>query len=474
MTERIPKMALIGLAALVPLVLVYVAYSRPGYFSSQTYLGGLLLCEFLFAALWMYRRVFFPLILMAFLFAGISLPLGSFWTMGRWVFLAVGALAGTVIALKHRSHRIVGFHAMAVFTVLAALVSAAVCRYTGLSLLKVLSLLLLFLYGATGARLAVTGREKQFFNGLLIGCELFVGAIAVLYVLGIQAMGNPNSLGAVMAVVGAPILLWGSMLDDGSFAHHRRLLLCGIALLLTMHSHSRAGISAAFLSCGLLCVCLRRYKLLVQGIGIILIAITASAIVDPDGFSRTASALTESFLYKDKDPNLGVLHSRQSPWEGAIDSIHKHFWFGTGFGITDNGQDASAHLSVFETGEMATRENGSSYLAILTWVGMAGAIPFFLLLLALMGKILRTLLWMLNTGNAAHPAIPLAMVLFAGLLHAGLEDWLFAPGYYLCVFFWSVAFILADVAPWAPLPSFSLPWRTTLLRHAAGSIAPSR
>jgi hypothetical protein len=33
------------------------------------------------------------------------------------------------------------------------------------------------------------------------------------------------------------------------------------------------------------------------------------------------------------------------------------------------------------------------------------------------------------------------------LVHAAFEDWLFAVGYYLCVFFWSLAFIMVDVLP---------------------------
>ena len=39
------------------------------------------------------------------------------------------------------------------------------------------------------------------------------------------------------------------------------------------------------------------------------------------------------------------------------------------------------------------------------------------------------------------------MVVLAGLLHAGFEDWLFAVGYYLTVFFWVAAFLLMDVLP---------------------------
>jgi hypothetical protein len=459
---------MIGGAVFVPLVLAWFAYSRPGYFN-QTYLGGIFLLEFLLAALVMYRRVFFPLVIGAFLFAGLNLPLGSFWTAGRWVFLGVGALAGTVIMLKDRSHRIGGFHVLAFFAILAALVSAAVCRYTWFSLLKVLSLFLLFLYATTGARLAVAGREGRFFTGLLAGCELLVAAMAVFYLAGIQVMGNPNSLGAVMGVAVAPTLLWGSLLDESPSVRYRRLLLCGIALYMVYYSESRAAIAAAFLSCGVLCLALRRYKLLAQGMCIIVILMAASAILDPQAMPNLADAV----MYKGKDPGLGLLASRQTPWQGAMEIIHKHFWFGSGFGITDTGEDASAHLGSFRTIEGTSRENGSSYLTIVTWVGIAGVAPFLLLVLALVGKIIRTLLWMLNTENPCHPAVPLAIVTFSGLVHSGLEDWLFAPGYYLCVFFWSMAFILVDCAPQAPLPSFSAPWRARVAQTAS-SFAPSR
>jgi hypothetical protein len=33
------------------------------------------------------------------------------------------------------------------------------------------------------------------------------------------------------------------------------------------------------------------------------------------------------------------------------------------------------------------------------------------------------------------------------MVHAFFEDWLFAVGYYICVFFWALAFILLDFAP---------------------------
>ena len=477
-TERIPKAALIGGAAVLCLPLfAFLAYVRPGYFTSPVDLGGLALLECLFAGICLYRRVFFPLVIVSFLLAGISLPVGGGWIAIRWLVLGAGALVGSFIMLKERCHHFVFFHGLAVFAILSALVSAAVSRYQGLALLKAVSLSLLFIYTGTGARLAVTGRENRFFNGLLTSCEVFVGSMAVLYFLGIEAMGNPNSLGAVMGVVAAPVLLWGTLLDQNRLAYHRRQIFFVISLYLTFHSHSRAGLAAALFSCGVLCLALRRYKMIGRGVVIILILTASSAIFDPQAFSRTLASLNSDIIYKGKDPGSGVFASRQSPWEGATQSIRSHLWFGSGFGTTDNGQDASTHIGQyggFATSEAMTSENGSSYLSILSWVGILGVVPFLLLLLGVAARILRTIAWMLTTGNPSHPAIPLAMVLLAGLVHAGFEDWLFAVGYYLTVFFWSLAFILVDISPYARLPRLAFRWRPRPVQPGCGRVAPSR
>jgi O-antigen ligase len=474
MTDNLSKSVAIVGVALSVLLLAFLAYSRPGYFTSETYLGGLLLLEFLFAAIWAFRRVFFPLVILTFLLAGVNLPVGGVWTIARWLFLCAGFLVGTFIMLKERHHHFGLFHALALFAVLSAIVSAAVSRYPDFALLKAVSLLLLFGYAATGARLAMTGREIRFFRGLLLGSEVFVGIVGAFYLVGIEVMGNPNSLGAVMGVVGCPILLWGTMLEEEPIVHQRRLGLFAVSVYLVFHSLARAAMVAAFISCGLLCIALRRYRLLGQGVIIILIALTASAIFNPEGFSRTMSTLTTSVVFKGKDPTLGVFGSRQSPWQAAVDTIKAHFWFGTGFGTTDNGTDASAHLGKFSSGEGITAENGSSYLTIATWVGMLGVFPFALLLLMLAFYILRTVRWMLNSENPAHPAIPLAMLMIAGLLHAGFEDWLFAPGYYLCVFFWSLAFVFVDLLPTSSVRRLSPVPQPSLVRRTVGNVATTR
>ena len=202
----------------------------------------------------------------------------------------------------------------------------------------------------------------------------------------------------------------------------------------------------------------------------------ASAILRPEAYSDTVSSLVNTVIFKGKDSKGGILESRQSPWQRATDSIQGHMWFGTGFGTSDTGQDATDHLGKFSSTAASSTEFGSSYLAITTWVGTLGVVPFLLLLLVLAKKIFQTIRWMMRTGSAAHPAVPLAMVMLAGLVHAGLEDWLFASGYYVTVFYWSMAFVLVDEAssPALAMPHVA-PWRRAAARRPdLVSFAPSR
>src|SRR5207237_9761226 len=95
------------------LLLLLVATTRPEYFSSPRYLAGLLAAECLIAAVWLYKRAFFPVFIATFLLAGLDLPIASVGTIGRWLVLGLGGLAGTVIVLKERRHRFTSFHALA-------------------------------------------------------------------------------------------------------------------------------------------------------------------------------------------------------------------------------------------------------------------------------------------------------------------------------------------------------------------------
>lgn len=472
MNERLPRIVLLALMAVCCLVAVYMAVFRPAYLSSSSDLGRLLFLQILLAAIWNYRARFLPVLLVVFLWAGMALPLNMVWTSGRWFVLGAGALAGLVAFMRERQHRFTRFHFVALFCVVVALVSAEVSAYPHLAVLKAMSLLLLFLYGAFGARLAMMGQEARFVAGLLLGCELLVYFSAVAYlVLRQEVFDNPNSLGAVMGVAAMPVMLWGVLVSEKASVRRRRTFAFLLSLMLLFNSFARAGFAAAAISCVLLCVALRRYRLLIKGMvaALLLAALAAATVPLPE---HSSDSLSSVFLYKGRQQD-GILGSRRSVWDRTVTVIQTHPWFGSGFGTSLTSDEVVQQFGSYESAPQSRREHGNSYLEITEWVGFLGDIPFFFLLGLIAVKIGRVFLWMRRTGSAFSPAVPLAAVLAAGLVHAAFEDWLFAVGYYLCVFFWVLAFILVDILPAAPSAApypqeVASPWANRLHIATAG------
>ena len=448
MSDRLSAF-LLPLAVVVSCVSVlYVLVLRPAYFSNSDGLAALLFIELLVAAIWNYRVRFFPLLLATFLWAGLAVPFNAAWTTGRWVVLAVGALAGLIVYARDQRYSFGTFHLVAFFCVVSAMVSAAVSAYPSQAFLKGTSLLLLFLYGSTGARLAVTDRTSFFFSSLLMGCELLVYVSAILYfVVRSEIFGNPNSMGAVMGVAAVPLLLWGILVSEGPITRWRRTFALALASALLFSSYARAGIAAAAISCILICLSLRRYGLLLAGTGIALLLAGLVAVTVPL-HQQSSDSLTSVFVYKGHREG-GLLASRKSIWDDTVSAIQGHPWLGSGFGTSPTTSDLVLQPGSVESLREATREHGNSYLAITEWVGVLGDIPFFTLVILIAVNVVRVLLRTRRTGNVFSPALPLAALLAAGLVHAAFEDWLFAVGYYLCIFFWSLAFILVDMLPTA-------------------------
>jgi hypothetical protein len=199
----------VGIVLGVSLAL-YFFYSHMQYFGDVSFLGGILLLEVIIASFWKYDQRFFVLLVIAFVWSGMYVPLQGSWTTGRWLVLSSGAVVGCIVWTKTPRKPFGSLHLIAFFCICAAFVSASVSAYIQMASLKALSLLLLFLYCATGARLAVLGREDRFFRGLIWGSEIAVYITAICYfALGESIWGNPNSLGAAMSIGVFPILLWG-------------------------------------------------------------------------------------------------------------------------------------------------------------------------------------------------------------------------------------------------------------------------
>ncbi len=439
----------LGLAAFAvgAVFLFAVAERRPGYFADVTLLGGLLMIEIIVLAIWHYERWFFPILMFSFLWAGSSLPLATAGNAARWIFLAVGALVGVVRwGQNDRRQPFIAIHLIALLCVLAAAVSALVSHRSEMSLLKTTSLLALFLYEACGARLALANREAVFFSGLITACEVVTYLSAVCYlVVHFEVFGNPNALGAVMGIVVIPVLLWAVITTDDRHLRQRRAFALCVATYLLYFSVSRAAIMGCAAAAIIMCIALHRQHLLVKAAFILVFLVAVVAVVQPAQLDALVKAFTEDLIYKGK-PQQGLLGSRQSPWQETIAVIKESPWFGSGFG-TDLAQYQQADAGGLEvaTAEGVVREHGNSYLAILQYVGLLGILPFVTLLAMILRQIGRGCSRMWRTHDARSYTVPLVLIGIAGLIHAFFDDWLFAVGAYLNVFFWTSVFLLAQL-----------------------------
>ena len=430
----------------VGLLLFFAAQRYPGLFSNVTLIEGLLLLEIIIMAVWHYEKWFFVMLMIIFLWAGSALPFAGSGSAVRWVFLFVGAMAGLVKwAERNERKHFRAIHLVALLCVLSAVVTATVSKRTEVSLLKSASVFLLFLYASCGARVAMAGREGSFFQGLLRACEIMSYVTAGLYgILRFQAFGNANSLGAIMGVVVVPVLLWGVLITEDRYVRHRRTLALCLAAFLLYSSVSRAAILACAIAVTVMCFALRRHALFIKGAFIVLFLAAGVAVVQPSQFDALVTSFTEDVIYKGKTEQ-GLLGSRTSPWQETVDVIRESPWFGSGFGTDLAPSQPSAGGLVFSTAEGSVREHGNSYLALLEYVGLLGIIPFLVLLGFVLRQIVQGCSRMWRTADPSPYAVPLVVVCIAGVVHAFFEDWLFAVGYYLNIFFWISVFLLSDL-----------------------------
>jgi O-antigen ligase len=438
------RLAAIGIGSCLAL---YLIYTHLGYFGDITFLGGILMLEIIVASIWNFEQRFFALILIIFLWAGMHVPLESAGTLGRWVVLAAGAAVGFVIWIQVPRKPFRTIHLIALFCICMALISATVSSFIQAASLKAVSLGLLFLYCASGARLALLGREERFFRELLLGCEISVYVTAFCYfIMHASIWGNPNSLGAAMSIGVFPILLWGWFISDQPVLRNRRLIALLLCAYLVRFSLSRAALVTVVGVAFVFCVCLRRYRLLMKMTALVLLVASVGALLAPTPVMQQITNFKDDFLYKGHKEE-GVMGSRRGPWDESVTSIKVHPWFGTGYGTSPTVEDAGLRGGNVSTSAEMEREHGSSYIMIAEWVGLVGVLPFIALLALTVRNVWKVCVLMYRTANVRYYSIPLAMVVVGGLIHATFEDWIFAAGSYLALYFWVCAFLLSDLVP---------------------------
>jgi hypothetical protein len=247
------------------------------------------------------------------------------------------------------------------------------------------------------------------------------------------------------------------LIAETRIQRNRRAIALILVGFMLYNSLSRAGMLAAILAVLTLLIALRQQRLLVKGAFVVFTFVSFAAVVRPAHFAEFVDTVTSNVVHKGR--NEEVFSSRKSPWEQTTSAIKQHPWFGSGFGTSDmefveQTTEVRKNASSLRTQAGSNREHGNSYLALAEYMGILGLLPFCILLFLIARLIVQVVLYMWRTGNPYHCAVPLAVVLLAGLVHVFFEDWLLAVGYYLCVFFWLAAFWLVDLRP-LPAPALA-------------------
>src|SRR5205085_1339547 len=111
-------------------------------------------------------------------------------------------------------------------------------------------------------------------------------------------------------------------------------------------SNSRASILSSTLAMAVLCLSLKKNRLMIQGIAVTVCVICLFAIAAPSRLDMFMSESQDSLIYKGHRDE-GVLGSRQEPWRQTMRSVQQHPWWGTGFGTSAVGPDPSERGKFF-------------------------------------------------------------------------------------------------------------------------------
>ena len=131
----------------------------------------------------------------------------------------------------------------------------------------------------------------------------------------------------------------------------------------------------------------------------------------------------------------GLEHTREELWQARLDEFKAHPWFGVGVGMAEG-----EGLEVSDAGYVNV-EPGSSYLALLSMSGAAGAAAFAWLLYQVASGFIRRVPLLSRHELALTAGVATFMA-----IHGIGEGWLLAVGSPLAFVFWLCLGHMADLA----------------------------
>jgi O-antigen ligase len=407
-----------------------------------------------------YERWAIPLVIGTSLWGGMAVAYQSTFLSVRWGALALGAAGGVLLWLQNRQRlRFSAIHLLTFWTAVNVVFSAAISVSATMTLLKGMTVLVLLVYVTIGVRLVFVGRENEVRRVWLLSAEMvtWIGGLCH-WVIGQPIFGHPNSLGAIIAILVVPILLWGAFAHPSPNRRRRAMVTLVVAIAILFGTFARAAYLAAAIGSVVMLYVLRRDKLVVPGLALVAFLLAVVATSYPDVWQGITDA-----VYKKREGSSSddLLESRRAGWQESFEGIAANPWVGIGFGVTPGLSD---QWEVGASGSGYDRERGNSYLAIVEGIGLFGSLPFIGVLCLLLRRLWRAARGLRLARDTVDIAAPLGASVTAGLAHAVFEGWLFSAGYYITVVFWIFTFWFVDreamVAAARVRPRPPQPWRT--------------
>lgn len=248
--------------------------------------------------------------------------------------------------------------------------------------------------------------------------------------------GNPNSLGAFIAMV-APVVLLNLVrsFDKSPQIRAANVLFTMTYLIFLFMSRSRAGLGAAFIACGWWLYFAHR-----RAFGLFLGGALVTTIIFALYFPENVQNVRQIYVYKGSSY---IFKSRADLLRGTWDAAKESPLVGVGFGVA-KGYSEDWRFT-FETAG-ASREKGNSFLALVEEVGLIGS-GLILLPLAWMfvavTKRLMNLRRLHQMGEEFWVILTLSACLVGGLVNSSMEAWLTSTGFFSAILFWLVFGVLA-------------------------------
>jgi hypothetical protein len=147
-------------------------------------------------------------------------------------------------------------------------------------------------------------------------------------------------------------------------------------------------------------------------------------------FVETIQQADALHAYTSSLQEKGLQNTRENLWQARLDEFYANSAFGVGVGMGEEGDGAG--IVVNEAGSINI-EPGSSYLAILSMTGVAGAVGF---IIVIAGVFRRSRIIKRNF-SLTHPIFAELYIIAAFLFtHMVAEGWIYAVGNPFCLLFW--------------------------------------